>query len=284
LQYALKTAAPGDVIVLAPGTYRGDFVTSALATADNPVWICGPRSAVIDNKDPTKGGAGITMSKASHVIVAGLTIRNVQKGVMVVGGSHNAVSDLALSNIGEEAIHLRANTTDNVVVGNSIDRTGVLFPQYGEGVYIGSDPDAWCTYSACGPDRSDRNAILDNVMSGVTAEGIETKAGTSDGLIRGNTVDGSAMAPERSGGWIVAKGTSWLVEGNTGVNAPIHGFSATYSKANGWGRNNVFVRNQSQVQNPTGFGVWVQKGIGNLVGCDNTAPDGIRITNLVCQR
>ena len=59
LQYALRTAAPGDVIVLAPGTYKGSFITSVVAPATNPVWICGPRSAVIDNGDATTGGAGI---------------------------------------------------------------------------------------------------------------------------------------------------------------------------------------------------------------------------------
>ena len=121
-------------------------------------------------------------------------------------------------------------------------------------------------------------------MSAVTAEGIEAKAGTSDGLIRGNMIDGLAMTAATSGGWTVVKGSSWLVESNSGVNAPGNGFSATFSKVNGWGRNNVFVRNQTQVQNPSGFGVWVQKGIGNLVGCDNTAPEGIRVTNAVCQR
>ena len=97
LQYAMKTAAPGDVIVLAPGTYKGNFVTSVSATAGNPVWICGPRNAVVDNVDPTTGGAGMSMSNASHVILTGLTMRNVQKGVMVSGGSHNTISDLALA-------------------------------------------------------------------------------------------------------------------------------------------------------------------------------------------
>ena len=173
---------------------------------------------------------------------------------------YNTLSDLALHDIGEEGIHLRSNTTDNVVVGNAIERTGLLFPQFGEGVYVGSDPDAGAAYTGCEPDRS-AEAVLDNVITAVTAEGIEAKAGTSDGLIRGNTIDGSAMTAATSGGWTMVKGSSWLVDGNHGTNAPGDGLSATFSKVNGWGRNNVFVRNQTQVQNPTGFGVWVQKGI-----------------------
>lgn len=284
LQYALKTAVAGDVITLAPGVYRGPFTTSVVATTANPVWICGPRTAVIDYGDPMSGGAGITLSKASHVIVTGFSLRNVQKGVMVNGGSFNTLSDLSLSDIGEEAIHVRGNSTDNAVVNNTIERAGLRFPQYGEGIYIGSDPDAWCTYSDCQPDRSDRVLVQDNVISGTTAEAIDVKAGTSEGTVRGNTVNGAAMTGDLSGGWIVIKGNGFLVEGNTGASAPENGFTATYSKAADWGRDNVFVRNRATVSNATGYGVWLQKGIGNIVGCDNTTPNGIRVTNLVCQR
>ena len=164
-----------------------------------------------------------------------MTIRNVDKGVFVTGGDNVSVSDVAISNIGEEAIHLKANTVDSAVVANDISNTGRLNPGYGEGVYIGSDPSVWCDTTDCDPDRSDRNQILDNTITGTTAEGIEAKAGTSDGIIEGNVIDGTRMTADTSGGWVVIKGNGYLVDYNRGLTAVENGFTATYSKAPGWG-------------------------------------------------
>jgi len=283
LQYALKNAVPGDVIVLAPGTYTGTFSTSVAGTADAPVWICGPRDAVLDLKDPTKGIA-VSLLGSSWVTVTGMTIQNAQKGVVVLGGSHDTISDVHFADLGDEAVHLRGSTVDSTVVGNLIERTGLYEPQYGEGVYVGSDPDAWCTYSSCAPDRSDRNSVLSNTISGTTAEAVDAKAGTSDGTIAGNTVDGASMTSSTADGLLVVKGSSWLVSGNNGTSAPLNGFTATYSKAEGWGGGNVFVGNTTAVGNTDGYGIWVQRGIGNIVGCDNTSPGGVRAMNVVCQR
>ena len=57
LQNALSTAKPGDVIRLAPGTYTGPSTITTKATALNNVWICGPRTAVVDFGDYTRGTA-----------------------------------------------------------------------------------------------------------------------------------------------------------------------------------------------------------------------------------
>jgi len=283
LHDALSQAAPGTVIKMVPGTYAGNFSLTASGTAARPIWICGPRDAVVDFGD-IYSGYGFYLKGSSYVNLTGMAVRNVQKGVQVLGATHVTVSDVALDAIGDEAIHLRGNTTDSTVIGNVISGTGRSTAAYGEGVYVGSDPDAWCTYSQCNPDRSDRNQVLDNTMSQTTAEGVDAKAGTSDGRIAGNVIDGAQMSAASSGGWIVIKGNGWLVKSNTGRSAPADGFAATYSKADGWGRSNVFVSNTADVANPTGFGVWVQSNLGNLVGCDNTTPDGQRTSNVVCQR
>ena len=136
----------------------------------------------------------------------------------------------------------------------------------------------------CDPDRSDRNQILDNTITGTTAEGIEAKAGTSDGIIEGNVIDGTRMTADTSGGWVVIKGNGWLVDYNRGLSALENGFTATYSKAPGWGGSNVFVHNLADLRNSSGYGVWMQKNIGNVAGCYNTTADGARVTNLPCQR
>ncbi len=282
LTQALREATSGQVITLAPGIYHGAFVVSVRATTERPVWICGPRDAVIDRWAPTTVGTALTLTDSSHVIVTGISLRNTSKAVMVSGSSFVTLSDLTVTDVGEEAIHLRARSSDNVVAGNTIRGTGLRTAGYGEGIYVGSDPGSWCSFSDCGPDRSDRNAIVDNTITAVTAEGIEAKAGTSDGIVHGNTIDGSAMGPTRSGGWVVIKGNAWSVDENVGTHAPEHGFTATYSKAAGWGRDNVFLGNRAATGNTRGYGVWVQQGIGNVVGCDNRSNDDRRVTNVDC--
>ena len=283
LQNALSTAKPGDVIRLAPGTYTGPSTITAKGDPQHTIWVCGPPTAVVDFGDYTRGTA-FSIRGASYVTLTGMTVRNVDKGVFVTGGDHVVVSDMTISNTGEEAVHLKANTVDSSVVGNDLSNTGRLNPAYGEGVYVGSDPSVWCDSTNCDPDRSDRNQILDNTISGTTAEGVEAKAGTSDGIIEGNVIDGTRMTTDTSGGWVVIKGNGYLVDYNRGLTAVENGFTATYSKAPGWGGSNVFVHNLADLRNDVGYGVWMQKNIGNVAGCYNNTADGARVTNLPCQR
>ena len=148
-----------------------------------------------------------------------MTIRNVDKGVFVTGSENISISDVAISSVGEEAIHLKANTVDSSVVANEISNTGRLNPGYGEGVVHRLRPERLVHTTNCDPDRSDRNQILDNTIIGTTAEGIEAKAGTSDGIIEGNVIDGTRMTADTSGGWVVVKGNGYLVDYNRGLSA-----------------------------------------------------------------
>ncbi|WP_150308048.1 right-handed parallel beta-helix repeat-containing protein [Planctomonas psychrotolerans] len=283
---ALAGATAGDVIVLAPGTYGANFDLTASGTAGKPIWICGSRSVVLDGGDH-RAGYGFQLTGSSNVVLTGMSIRNVKKGVMVVKGSAVTVSDLSVSTIGEEAIHLRTNTTDSFVVGNTITRTGLHTPEYGEGVYVGTDPSNWCAFSACQPDRSNRNSVLSNVISATTAEGIEAKPGTEGGWLRGNTIDGSALNTAFAWSWISVSGNDYIVEGNVGTNSPEDGIkSVEVSTVPGWGRNNVFVANSATNVNGAFYGVRITtKGTGAIVGCDNTLSGaGAGVTNVPCQK
>jgi hypothetical protein len=54
--------------------------------------------------------------------------------------------------------------------------------------------------------------------------------------------------------------------------------------APGWDYNNVFVANSANV-NTNGYGIWVQKGMGAIVACDNTATNApLGLTNIMCQK
>ena len=137
-----------------------------------------------------------------------------------------------MTDIGDEAIHLRNFSTDNVVSDNEISRTGLRREKFGEGVYIGTAVSNWCTISNCRPDRSDRNVVVGNRIDTTTAEAVDIKEGTTGGLVEDNVFDGSALSGADS--WVDVKGTAWLIQGNTGTASPRDGFQ-THEILEGWG-------------------------------------------------
>jgi hypothetical protein len=264
LTTALASAAPGDVIGLADGTYEGQFVAQASGTEDEPIWLCGSSRAVLDGGD-LEDGYVFHLDGASHWRLVGFTVTNGQKGVMADTTVGSVIQGLTVTRIGDEAVHLRNNSTDNVVASNSISHTGLRRDDYGEGVYIGSAVSNWCSYSACLPDRSDRNVVKANTITHVTSEGVDVKEGTTGGVVLDNVFDGSAMTGADS--WVDIKGNNYLVAGNSGTNAPEDGFQ-THQILPGWGDYNVFSANEATVNGP-GYGIASWPEESNVVTCDN---------------
>jgi hypothetical protein len=282
LQQALDDAVPGQVIRLSDGRYEGNFDAGGRARADAPVHVCGGRGAVLDGGD-IDGDYTLHLSEASYWQVSGLTVTGGQKGVVVDAGVGNRLEGLLVTSMGDEAIHLRTHSTDNVVVGNTIRDTGLRKPQFGEGVYVGTAESNWCQISDCDPDRSDRNVIEGNDIAGTTAESVDVKEGTTGGVVRGNTFDGSAMVEADS--WVDVKGNGWIIESNRGTAAPEDGFQV-HEVVDGWGRDNVFSGNTAVVGGD-GYGINVAgpraMRAANTVTCDNRAEDaGSGLSNVDC--
>jgi len=279
LQQALDLAVPGQVVRLADGRYEGAFVASADAPADAPIQLCGGRGAILDGGE-IDGDYTLHLSGASYWIVSGFTVTGGQKGVMVDGGVGNRIESLLVTSMGDEAIHLRTNSTDNAVVGNSIRDTGLRKPKYGEGIYVGSAESNWCQLTDCEPDRSDRNLVEANDIAGTTAEAVDIKEGTSDGVLRGNVFDGSAMAESDS--WVDVKGNDWTIEGNTGTSSPGDGFQV-HEVVDGWGRGTVFRANSANDVPGLAINVAGPSTIRNdtTVTCDNDDGDDGR-SNVTC--
>ncbi|CAN5617139.1 hypothetical protein BH10ACT3_BH10ACT3_16600 [soil metagenome] len=265
---ALDDAQPGDVITLAPGTYEGKFVATTIASDDDPIFLCGPRDAVIDGEG-IKGGYALHLDGASGWRLVGFTIRNAQKGVMADGAVGNVIQGLLIEDTGDEAIHLRATSTDNLVRGNEIRDTGQRRAKFGEGVYVGTAESNWCTNSDCEPDPSDHNLIEGNLIYGTTSESVDLKEGSADGVVRNNTFDGSSITGADS--WVDAKGNDWLIEGNRGTNSPQDGFQM-HQIVEGWGTGNEFRDNVATVNGP-GFGFATTNTEGNVISCDNQVDD-----------
>lgn len=284
LSAALTAASPGQVIRMADGTYEGNFVASVSGAPAAPIFLCGGRGAVLDGGGTSKGYV-FHLNGATNWRLVGFTVRNGQKGVMTDGTTGTIIQDLAVDTIGDEGVHLRRNSTDNLVVGNDISGTGQRRAKFGEGVYIGTAVSNWCTISNCLPDRSDRNVIAGNRIGNTAAENIDVKEGTTGGLLVDNDFDGTGVTAADS--WIDVKGTAWTIRGNRGVNAPLDGFQ-THQIEDRWGERNLFEANtisgtaQTNDRGKPAYGIALRPVGGNIVRCDNRVSGGIEFANVEC--
>jgi parallel beta-helix repeat protein len=279
LQRALDDAEPGQVILLRSGEFTGQFTASVSGTQERPIVLCGSADSILNGGDVDDGYV-LHLDGADYWHLDGFGVTNGQKGVMADATTGTVIEGLTVTKIGDEAIHLRNSSTDNVVSGNTISGTGHRRDKYGEGIYVGTAESNWCDVSDCEADASDRNVIENNTISDTTAEAIDIKEGTSDGIVRGNTFDGSGLEGDADS-WIDVKGNGWLIEGNVGVDSPGDGFQ-THEVVDGWGTDNVFRGNTAQVNGP-GYGFALKPEAGNTVSCDNTATGaGSGLSNEPC--
>lgn len=275
---ALASAAPGDVIALTPGVYTGEFVATTSGTPGNLITLCGTQDSVLDG-DGLDGGYVMHLDHASYWHLVGFAVTNGQKGVMADATTGSIIEGLTVTSIGDEGIHLRGGSTDNVVRGNTVSHTGLRKEKFGEGIYIGTAESNWCDITACEPDRSDRNVIEGNTIFATSAESVDIKEGTTGGVVRGNSFEGSSITGGDS--WVDVKGNGWLIDANSGQNSPMDGFQ-THEILDGWGTQNVFSNNFAAVNGP-GFGFSLTPERDNVVACSNTASNaGEGLTNVSC--
>jgi hypothetical protein len=280
LQSALTGASPGASIHLRDGVYQGKFVAGTPGTKDKPIFLCGGPGAILQGGG-VSGGYGLHLSGASYWRVVGFTVRDAQKGVMADHVQGSVIQGLTVEHIGDEGIHLRNFSTDNLVIGNTVRDTGNRKDQFGEGVYVGSAKSNWGTVSGGKPDNSDRNVIKGNTITGTRAECVDIKEGTTGGTVTGNTFDGSAFSGSFADSWIDVKGNGWVIEGNTGRNSKADGFQ-THEAADGWGTGNVFRNNTAEVNGP-GYGFNLSPAKDNKVSCDNKVKGAAKGTaNVPC--
>ena len=273
LRRALADARPGQTIVLRPGIYQGNFTATTSGTPGAPISLCGSRSAVLDGGD-VRHGYVVHLDRASWWRLSGFTVQNGQKGVVADGVTHDLVTGLLVHSIGDEGIHLREFSSDNVVSHCVVRQTGLRKAFFGEGIYVGSAHHNWCKYTGCRPDTSDRNVIAYNDIADTTAENIDIKEGTTGGTIVGNHLDGTGMATSAATAWVNVKGNHWTITGNFGTSSEGDGFQV-HQVYPGWGLGNVFSHNHAAVHGP-GYGIYVQnRRLGTVVSCSNVVTSAV---------
>jgi hypothetical protein len=284
LYKALAGAGPGDSIHLADGVYQegdSEFTATARGTAAKPIYLCGGKGAVLQGQG-YKADYALHFDGAAYWRADGFTVRFGQKGVMVDAGTHLALQNLTVNDIGDEAVHLRKNSTANVVRGLTVYNTGNRRDKFGEGIYVGSAQSNWGTITGGQPDRSNGNFVLDNVISQTTAESVDIKEGTTGGVVAGNTFDGARLTGADS--WVDVKGNGWLIAGNAGRTSPKDGFQ-THVVVAGWGNDNTFADNVADLDGGSGVGYYLHEQLSNKVDCNNkTAGAAGGLSNDPCAR
>jgi nitrous oxidase accessory protein NosD len=267
LSAALAAAAPGTVIALADGTYRGHFVADRSGSADLPVWLCGGAGAVLDGGG-TASGYVLHLSAVAYWRVVGITVTDGQKGIVADATASSVIQGVTVHDVGNEGIHLRAASTGNAVLDCTVRATGQRRGKFGEGIYVGSARSNWDKYGAGGgPDRSDHNLVQGNTISQTTAESVDIKEGTTSGSLLDNSFDGSGMSAADS--WVDVKGNGWTIRGNTGRTSPLDGFQ-THQILDGWGTGNTFTGNTAD--GVPGAAIHLAPALANVVGCGNAGP------------
>jgi hypothetical protein len=262
LTAALSGPKAGVTISLAAGSYEGKFIGSGNGTAEQPISVVGPRSAVLSSSSGS--GYGLSIDGGSFWRLTGFSVANAAKGIVFDKVNNSVIDGVEVSQIGAEAVHFRTNSSDNVIRNSLIHDTGLEKPQFGEGIYFGTAKSNWSEYGENGgPDHSDRNQALDNTLGpNITAEHFDIKEGTVDGLIKGNTMDGSGISAEHfADSWLDMKGTGYEVSDNTGTYSGdklANGFEV-HMIVDGAGCGNVFRGNKADLGGSGAYGFFVEK-------------------------
>jgi parallel beta-helix repeat protein len=271
LTSALSNAQPGDDIVLAPGTYSGNFTGAADGTASSPITI---ESASSSNKAVLDGGS-LTSGYTLHItgdywVVKNVNVTRGQKGIMLDNSNHTLIDSVEVYNIGQEGVHFRDGSSNNTIQNCYVHDTGVDTPDYGEGIYVGSDKSKWGTYNAA----ADHNIINNNrIGPNVAAEHVDIKEGTTGTVVEYNTLNGTGISGANyADSFIDVKGNNASIHHNTGYrnnNSVIVDAFQVHVQVSGWGQNEDFSNNAVYLDNTTDYVVNVASG-GSATASDNT--------------
>ncbi|KAA3614654.1 MAG: T9SS C-terminal target domain-containing protein [Calditrichaeota bacterium] len=285
IQDAMKTAQPGDKIVIDPGVYVGSTSTSGNSqahffggnsgTAENPIYILG---ANLSNK-PVLKGESISSKYILYITgdywnVQGLVLREGKKGIMLDHSNHTEIFNTEVDSIGEEAIHIRDGSSYNLISNCTITETGLYTPDFGEGVYFGSDVGKWDDFVK----ESDYN-IVEYSMIGpnVRAESVDIKEGSTGNVVRNCVFYGEGITGANySDSFIDAKGNYSIIRDNIAYrsnNPIITDAFQVHQRAIGWGLDNAFIGNEVYLDDANAYIVDVSSGSA-YVGNNTRHPEG----------
>ncbi len=223
---AMKNAKPGDEIIIASGTYiapekvsvggrAARFLSQKDGTSSKPIIIRGKNAS---NPPILKGPDGrydgyVMRIMGDYWKIEDLILEEGSKGLVFDTANHGVIKNVTVRELGEEGIHLRDGSSNNLVKNCKVYNTGIKKPGIGEGLYVGSDKGQHDDY-----DRDCNNNTIEGCIVGpnVTAEGVDVKEGTKNTIIRNCTFSAKGISGENSAdAFIDLKGAYAFVYNNT---------------------------------------------------------------------
>lgn len=196
IQDAADVVQPGDVVVVASGTWTG-FQIDASGTAEAPITFFGLIGATIDT--PAETGDGIRIENASHVRVWGFTIEGVPERCIAARGAtpeEPMVDVWVLGNTctdsGVEGFYLSEIRASHVE-SNRIRDTGTSGSTRSHGIYLanaGSDDTTICGNSIAGAVNDESNGIHFNGDLSVGGDGVISGLVVESNVVYGNAQNG----------------------------------------------------------------------------------------------
>ncbi|MDZ4260821.1 MAG: right-handed parallel beta-helix repeat-containing protein [Pseudomonadota bacterium] len=287
LQQAIQAAVAGDEIVLQPGGYESEatsalsgfanahYFGSANGTAQQPIVL---RSSSATNRQVLRG---TTNSKKIGLYITGdywvvkdIVVTNSAKGIVLDNSNNSIIDNVVVHDVGEEAIHLRDNSSNNLVKNSRVYNTGLISPGTGEAFYVGSHPGSsdgkgYVYGAAC-----HNNVIGGNTIGpGIAAEHIDIKEGTQGTIFEFNIMDGIGITGQNSAdSFVDIKGQHAVIRGNKAYRngeSRVKNAFETHSDAD----QNTFIGNQVDLDGSSDYLLFASEGV-NHVSSDNIRLDG----------
>lgn len=219
IQKAVDIAEPGDVINLSEGEYFQDVVTRRNGTAQAPIVVTGPQTAVM------RGGGNARVIEVNHNYISfvGFTVDGLHgssdsksgyrdKLVYILGkGARSGVVgtkvfNLTLRDAGGECLRLRYFAQGNEIAYNTFFNCGRYDFAFkgggknGEGVYVGTAPEQVedGKNPTTDPDQSNNNWIHHNKFDTQGNECVDIKEAASGNIVEYNSCTG--QKDKNSGG------------------------------------------------------------------------------------
>jgi len=170
---ALSVVRPGQTIVFGAGNYPPLVISGKNGVNEAPITIRAARNAIFSS-GRFDAGASVSIRDSSNVILDGLVATRSLFGIMSERVRNVSIQNSHVHNIGQEAIHVRYQSSYVLISGNRIHDTGMrggTYARYGEGVYVG--------YGAPGGERDGTHhvAVHKNEIFRTSAEAIDLKRG-----------------------------------------------------------------------------------------------------------
>ncbi|GEM_PF-1723644 len=187
VSYGVNRIYSGDTLLVKPGHYEGPiYIYSRMSgKPDQPTMIRSiePGKAVLRGAGINSGRVKIT--GVSNLVFDGFGVTDWNQGIYVEASTNVVVRNCEVFGIGQDGIHVMANSEYVTIEDCSVHDTGQSSLN-GEAIYIG-------TGSAGPVDNSHHITVRNNTVFDIPTdrfggEAIELKPGTHDCVIEGNTI------------------------------------------------------------------------------------------------